>query len=109
MYSTIEDLDSLVMVDLIMELESEFDIEIPDAELEHFYFISDIVDYIQICTSDKYIISDECINCGACEEECSAKAIYFDSDFNRYVIESDKCVGCGACEASCPLEAISKI
>lgn len=50
-----------------------------------------------------YKISDECIACGACAEDCPAEAIA-EVD-GKYVIDADKCVDCGACEASCPVGA----
>lgn len=41
------DADSLDAVEVIMALEEEFDIEIPDDEAENFKTIGDIVDYIE--------------------------------------------------------------
>ena len=45
----IEDLDadSLDAVEVIMALEDEFDIEIPDEEAENFKTIGNIVEYIE--------------------------------------------------------------
>ena len=47
--SFIDDLgaDSLDIVELIMALEEEFDIEIPDAEAEKVVTVGDVVDYIK--------------------------------------------------------------
>lgn len=47
--SFIEDLgaDSLDIVELLMALEEEFDIEIPDEEAEKLVTINDVVDYIK--------------------------------------------------------------
>ncbi len=47
--SFIDDLgaDSLDIVELIMALEEEFDIEIPDSEAEKIACVSDAVDYIK--------------------------------------------------------------
>jgi len=39
--------DSLDLVDLIMSLEDEFDIEIPDADVESIKTVGDIVRYIE--------------------------------------------------------------
>ena len=36
-----------------------------------------------------YVISDECLSCGACE------------------IDAEACLECGACAAQCPVGAIS--
>jgi acyl carrier protein len=47
--SFIEDLgaDSLDIVELIMALEEEFDIEIPDSEAEKISTVADAVEYIK--------------------------------------------------------------
>lgn len=47
--SIIDDLgaDSLDVVDLVMSLEEEFDVEIPDEEVENIKTIGDIVKYIE--------------------------------------------------------------
>ena len=39
--------DSLDVVDLVMSLEEEFDIEIPDVEVENIKEVGDIVKYIE--------------------------------------------------------------
>jgi NAD-dependent dihydropyrimidine dehydrogenase PreA subunit len=49
-----------------------------------------------------YIITDECIACGACEPECSTEAI---SEGSIYVIDADKCIDCGNCADVCPVGA----
>ena len=41
------DADSLDAVEIIMELEDEFDIEIPDEDAEAFNSIGEIVEYIE--------------------------------------------------------------
>ena len=47
--SFIDDLgaDSLDIVELIMALEEEFDIEIPDSEAEKITCVGDVVEYIK--------------------------------------------------------------
>ena len=47
--SFIDDLgaDSLDIVELIMALEEEFDIEIPDADADKVVTVNDVVDYIK--------------------------------------------------------------
>lgn len=47
--SFVEDLgaDSLDVVELIMALEEEFDLEIPDSEAEKISTVGDVVDYIK--------------------------------------------------------------
>jgi len=39
--------DSLDVVELVMDIEQEFDIEIPDEELPKVTVVKDIVDYIE--------------------------------------------------------------
>jgi acyl carrier protein len=52
--SFIDDLgaDSLDIVELIMALESEFDMEIPDEDAEKISAVSDVVDYIKAHTEE---------------------------------------------------------
>lgn len=50
-----------------------------------------------------YIITDECIMCGACEGECPVNAISAGDD--KYVISADECIECGACAGVCPVGA----
>jgi len=50
-----------------------------------------------------YVISDDCINCGACEDGCPVGAIS-EKDGKR-VIDPETCVSCGACEGVCPVSA----
>ena len=49
-----------------------------------------------------YVISDECISCGACEADCPVSAI---SEGGKYVIDADTCIDCGACAGTCPVGA----
>ena len=51
-----------------------------------------------------YRITDECIQCGACAENCPVEAISEGDD--KYVINQDVCIECGACCGECPNEAI---
>lgn len=39
--------DSLDLVDLVMELENEFDAEIPDEDIQNIKTVGDIVSYIE--------------------------------------------------------------
>ncbi len=52
--SFIEDLgaDSLDIVELIMALEDELEMEIPDEEAEKFVTVGDVVDYIKSQTEE---------------------------------------------------------
>lgn len=52
--SFIDDLgaDSLDIVELIMALESEFDLEIPDEDAEKISTVGDVVEYIKAHTEE---------------------------------------------------------
>ena len=39
--------DSLYAVEIIMAIEEEFDIEIPDEEAENFQTVADLVNYVE--------------------------------------------------------------
>ena len=53
-----------------------------------------------------YIITDDCVNCGACADQCPVEAIA-ETD-GKYVINADTCVDCGSCADQCPNEAIKE-
>lgn len=40
--------DSLDVVDVLMSLEDEFDVEIPDEEIENIRLVNDLVSYIEL-------------------------------------------------------------
>ena len=50
-----------------------------------------------------YVITDDCISCGACVSECPVEAI---SEGDIYKIDADTCIDCGTCAGVCPSEAI---
>jgi len=50
-----------------------------------------------------YIISDECLGCGACINECPVSAI--SEKDGKVVIDPEACIECGACAGVCPVEA----
>ncbi len=50
-----------------------------------------------------YIISEDCIACGACESECPVECIKAGDD--KYVIDETKCIDCGTCAETCPVGA----
>ena len=53
--SFVEDIgaDSLDIVELVMELEEEFDIQIPDDQAEKIKTVGEAVDFIEIATKNK--------------------------------------------------------
>jgi NAD-dependent dihydropyrimidine dehydrogenase PreA subunit len=51
-----------------------------------------------------FVISDECLACGACLAECPSSAI---KEGDIYSISED-CVECGACVDCCPTGAIQE-
>ena len=50
-----------------------------------------------------HVITDECISCGVCVDECAVEAISEGED--KYVIDPEKCTDCGACAEVCPTDA----
>ena len=51
-------------------------------------------------------ITDSCVKCGSCAEQCPVEAISEGED--TYVIDPDVCVSCGSCAEQCPAEAIEE-
>lgn len=53
-----------------------------------------------------FVISDRCLVCGSCAEQCPAEAIAMGEI--HYEINPEKCLSCGGCKAQCPAEAIDE-
>ena len=49
-------------------------------------------------------ITDECVACGTCLDECPNDAISEGDPI--YVINAEKCTDCGNCKEACPNDAI---
>ena len=48
---------------------------------------------------------DKCIQCRACERQCSNKVHWYDSDFGKLLSHDEKCVDCQRCVSICPTGA----
>lgn len=53
-----------------------------------------------------YVITDQCVSCGTCAENCPVEAI--SEGANHYEIDQNTCVSCGTCVENCPSEAIEE-
>jgi ferredoxin len=51
-----------------------------------------------------YVVTSECILCGACVVGCESNAITEGETQSH--IDIDLCIECGTCESNCPSEAI---
>lgn len=50
-----------------------------------------------------YRITEGCVACGSCIDECPVSAI---TAGEIYVIDPSACIDCGACAAACPSDVI---
>jgi dissimilatory sulfite reductase (desulfoviridin) alpha/beta subunit len=62
-------------------------------------------DFGIICLYRPAVNTAECIQCGACVDYCTEKAIIIAS--GELVIDYQKCVRCGGCVKECPVNALS--
>ena len=53
-----------------------------------------------------YIVTDACVDCGACEGACPVEAIAPAN--GKHEINKEVCLECGSCAATCPAEAIKE-
>jgi ferredoxin len=53
-----------------------------------------------------YIITGQCIACGACEKNCPQKCITSGTIFE---IQQEHCLHCGNCAAHCPVHAVERL
>lgn len=52
-------------------------------------------------------ITDDCLACGICMDECADDAISEGDPI--YVIDPEKCTDCGSCQEVCPNDAIIEV
>lgn len=67
-------------------------------------FYTNLAEYMERRATMAYVITDECICCGTCIDECPAEAISEGDD--KYTIDPELCTDCGACADVCPTDAI---
>ncbi len=85
--------------------------EISDGEIEYFHLgvnpifrESYTIGNGQI-TEKRYQITDACIGCGTCAENCPQQCI---APGTPYQIQQEHCLHCGNCHAICPVHAVEK-
>ena len=44
-----------------------------------------------------FVITEECLSCGSCAEQCPAEAIF--EGASHFEINHEKCLSCGSCKA----------
>lgn len=53
-----------------------------------------------------YVINDNCVACGACENQCPVNAI--SRGDGKCEIDAATCIDCGSCAGQCPVGAIEQ-
>ncbi|HBM96754.1 TPA: 4Fe-4S ferredoxin [bacterium UBP9_UBA11836] len=53
-----------------------------------------------------HVITDSCITCGSCAENCPVEAIHTADGESQYFINPEVCIDCGACKSCCGADAI---
>lgn len=52
-----------------------------------------------------YMVTDDCIGCTVCAQNCPAGAIQFEP-YEKHTIDIEKCIRCGSCKSVCPENAV---
>ena len=50
-----------------------------------------------------YKITDACVKCGSCADNCPVEAI--SEGDGKFEIDEEACIECGACAGTCPVGA----
>ena len=105
---------------LIKKFEREYEFYIIQNEIQNIKTSCIFLGFVLECTKEQmrtsairqkedtymaYVISDECVSCGACEAQCPVEAISEGAE--HFEIDADTCLECGACADQCPVGAIS--
>lgn len=53
-----------------------------------------------------YVINNNCVSCGACENQCPVNAI--STGDGKFEIDAATCIDCGSCAGQCPTGAIEQ-
>jgi len=56
----------------------------------------------------RVIVTDDCIDCGACISLCPTDALHFD-EIERLEFVYERCIGCLLCIDACPRQAIEEM
>ena len=65
-----------------------------------YRFLRDMLDSRRMA----HKITDSCVACGTCKDECPQGAIAEGAP--KYTIDQELCIDCGVCVGACPTEAI---
>ncbi len=85
--------------------------EVNDAEIEYFnlgvkpIFRESYTLGAGRLSTKGYLISDRCIGCGKCQNNCPQRCI---SAGRPYQIQQEHCLHCGSCYENCPVKAVQK-
>ncbi len=55
----------------------------------------------------RYVITDDCIGCTLCAQDCPADAIEF-APHQKHEIDQERCIRCDGCREICPEDAVIK-
>jgi Na+-translocating ferredoxin:NAD+ oxidoreductase RNF subunit RnfB len=53
----------------------------------------------------KYVVTDDCIGCTRCAQDCPVKAIQF-TPYKKHEIDAKLCTRCDICRKCCPVDSI---